>query len=455
MHSRAKFRAENRTPGPERSVLARLGKNFGWLAASTGFSAVASLIYVGLTTRTLGPRDFGSFALVMTFGELVANLAQFQSWRAVIGFGAVHREAADVARLGRLFGYAVSLDWAGSLVGGLVLLAGVPLISSLLHWNHGEQQAAEWFGAALLFTSTTAPGGMLRLFDRFDLQVYSETAAQITRFLGCLLGWILAAGIDWFLCVWALGALVQLVWQWTCVLRLGLRPTLGFRSLRLAARENRHLCPFMVQTSLGSSLGWLWMQVGTIVVGARVGPVEAGGFRLAHRFSLALMKPVEIATKALLPEFSRFVARDDHFATRGLLVRVTLVSGAFATLMLLLAGFFGRELLQLVAGTRFAFAHQFLVLLCIAAAINVAGFALEPFHSASFQAGALLRAYVVATIVYGLILVNVLTPLGAKAAAVASIGSALAVTIQLGISASRILKEQRLSKDLETKVELT
>src|SRR5690242_20719619 len=57
--------------GRDSTVLARVGRNFGWLAGSAGFSAVASLIYVALTARALGPRSFGSFALVMTYGELV------------------------------------------------------------------------------------------------------------------------------------------------------------------------------------------------------------------------------------------------------------------------------------------------------------------------------------------------------------------------------------------------
>jgi polysaccharide biosynthesis protein len=114
--SRSVFRVAEWRSSRHSIVLSRVGRNLSWLAGSTGFGAVASLLYVALTARTLGPRGFGSFALVMTYGELITGLAQFQSWKAVIGFGAAHHEAGEKARLSRLFGYAATLDW----------LSGVP-----------------------------------------------------------------------------------------------------------------------------------------------------------------------------------------------------------------------------------------------------------------------------------------------------------------------------------------
>jgi O-antigen/teichoic acid export membrane protein len=403
------------------------------------FSAIASLLYVGLAARTLGPRGFGAFALVMTYGELIANLAQFQSWKAVVGFGAAHQGDTSKARLSRLLGYTASTDWLSSVVGAFVGLSGVFLIGPLLHWSPEEAMAAAWFGTALLLTSSTTPAGVLRLSNRFDLQVYSEAVAQITRLAGCLAGWATGAGVNWFLCVWALAALLQLVVQWAAVLALGNRPSLGFRALRLAVLENRGLWPFMMRTSISSSLSLFWMQCGTLVAGVWAGPVEAGGFRLAHRFSQAMMKPVEIGTKALFPEFAQLVADKDDITMRSVLTRMTWISAGFASLVVIAAALGGREILQTVAGSRFGFASGFLLLLCISAAINVVGFALEPFQNAHFRSGTVLRAYLVGALFYGALLVLLLPVYGALAAALASIGAALAINLQLGVSTARIL----------------
>ena len=440
MPSKDESTAPDAIGGRQLNVLTRVGRNFGWLAGSTGFSAIASLVYVALTARALGPRGFGSFALVMTYGELVTNLAQFQSWKAVVGFGAAHQQANSRTRLGRLFGYTASLDLLSGIVGSAAAILGIVLIGPLLHWIASEESAAAWFGTVSLLTSGTTAGGILRLFNRFDLQVYSESLAQIVRLVGCLVGWAIGASVGWFLAVWALAALVLFVSQWAAVFARGHRISLGRRAFRLTGHENRGLWSFMLKTNVSSSLSLFWMQCGTLVVGVRAGPIEAGGFRLAHRFSLAMMKPVEIAAKALFPELARLVADGDHGAVRRVLKGVSFLSAVFASLMVVLAALFGRQVLYLVAGPAFEFAHQFLFLLCIAAAINVAGFALEPFLNGHFRPGIVLRSYGVAALLYGSVLIVLLPSVGSAAAAFASIAAAAVLMLQLGVASLGILR---------------
>lgn len=431
-------RSRDNSVSGQSSTLKRMSRNSGWLAGSAAFSAIASLVYMALAARTLGPSEFGVFALVMTFGELLTDLAQFQSWKAITSFGAAHHVARDKARLSRLFGYTVRLDVFIGVVGAAVAVLIAPLIAPLLHWSVHEAHAAGLFGAALLLTSSTSPVGILRLFDRFDLQVLSEALAQVARLIGCLVGWAVGASVDWFLCVWAIAALVQLLSQISAVLMLGQRPHLGRRSLRLVQRENSGLLPFMVKTNLSSSVSMLWMHFGTLAVGARAGAVEAGGFRLAHRLSLALMKPVEIAAKTLFPELARLIADDDLPTAMKLLVRASAVSAIFAVVLVIVAGLFGGEFLRLVAGPSFRYAHEFLFLLSIAAAIMVAGFGLEPFLNAHLRAGVVLRANIVAALIYASLLALTLQRFGANGAAFASIAATLALTVQLCVSAVRI-----------------
>ena len=413
-----------------------------------GFSALASLIYVALTARALGPAGFGSFALVMTYGELINNVAQFQSWKAVTSFGAGHQQAHHGARMSRLFGYALSIDLLSGIAGSVVAALGIPLVGALLHWTALEESAALWFGAILLLTSSTAPAGMLRLLGRFDLQAFSEAVAQVTRFVGCLAGWLFASGVVWFLATWALAATLQLATQWLAVLLLGQRPSFGPRPLRLAREENPGLWRFMLNTNVSNTLSLVWMQFGTLLVGMRAGAAEAGGFRLAYRFSIAMTKPVEMGTKALFPELARLVADDNHKTLRKVFVRVSCVAAILATIVVLAATVWGRPLLGLIAGTSFEFAHRFLVLLCIASSISVAGFAFEPVLNAHFRAGTVLRNYAIAALTYLLLVVLLLPRFGAAAAAFAAIAASFSSCGLMGLAAARLLR--RPDKPFET-----
>ena len=55
-------------------IFRRLAKNIGWLAGSRGFTGLVSVAYLAIAARALGPRGFGSFTLVLTYGQLIHGL---------------------------------------------------------------------------------------------------------------------------------------------------------------------------------------------------------------------------------------------------------------------------------------------------------------------------------------------------------------------------------------------
>ena len=421
-------------------IFARLARNLGWLAGSRGFTGVTSLAYLAIAARTLGPIGFGAFTLVLTYGQLIANFAQFQSWKGVIRYGAVHVTAGQPHRLARLFGFTATLDLAAGVLGAVVAVLAVPLAAPPLHWDAAQQQSAQLFAAVLLLTTGTTPSGMLRLFDRFDLLAYTEALSPAIRLIGSIAAWASGAGVGAFLAVWVSASAVQMIAQWIAALMLqSPRPVFGRRGLIAAVHENHRIWRFMIQTNISSSLSVFWMQLGTLAVGSVAGPVEAGGFRMAQRLAKGITNPVETATRALYPEFARLVAEDDHKKLRHVLVRVCSIAAALASLAVVATGMAGAAILGFVAGPDFAFAHEFLFLLSIAAAIDLAEFALEPFHDAHGRAGRVLRIRAVGALVYLVLLGLLLPTLGARGAALAAIGTSLVIFAQFAISSMQIL----------------
>lgn len=437
-------------PQPDhRGVFARMAKNVGWLAGSRGFVGVVSIAYLAIAARALGPRLFGEFALVLTYGQLISNLVQFQSWKGVIRFGALHLAEGNRDGLARLFGFTATLDAASTVVGCLIAIVGVPFAAPVLHWSPGVEQPAAIFGMVILLASGGTPSGMLRLFDRFDLQAYTEAVGPVVRLTGSIAAWAMGGGLLAFLIVWGAAALGQTIAQWVAAVAIhGSKLAFGRRAFVRAIEENRRLWRFMLQTNISNSLGLFWLQLGTLAVGAVSGPVEAGGFRIASRLAKGIAKPVETVTRAIYPELARLIATNDHATARKVLTRLTWVAAGFALIVILITGLAGAQLLRLLAGKGFEFAHVFLFLLSIAAAIDLAGFALEPFHSAHGRSGRILRSRAVGALAYLALLAFLLPSIGAEGAAFASIGASLIIFAQLAQSAGHILKNRKQSLDL-------
>lgn len=426
---------------PTRSTFARMLKNIGWIAGSRGFNAVISVAYLAVAARALGPEGFGAFALILTYGQLVANFVKFQSWKAVIRYGALHNAADRPDRLERLFGFTATLDFGSALVGAFIAVVGVPLVGPLLHWEQADQMTAAIFGGFLLLTTGATPTGILRLFNRFDLAAYCEAIGPIVRLIGATTAWIMGLGVTGFLVVWGLAALTQATTQWIAAVVVNRsRLAFGRRAFKKALQENERVWPFMLQTNMSNSVSMFWMQLGTLAVGAVAGAAEAGAFRLARRLSKGIVRPIQPITLAIYPELSRMVAENDHAQLRKVMFHVTAVAAALALAVIVVTGFAGREILHLVAGKRFEFAETFLFLLSVATAIDLAGFAFEPLQNAHGKSWRVLQIKLVAAAVYAVLLIILLPRTGGEGAALAAIICSATIFVLLAVSTAKLLR---------------
>jgi O-antigen/teichoic acid export membrane protein len=309
-----------------------------------------------------------------------------------------------------------------------------------MHWDAGQQHSAQLFAIALILTMGATPSGILRLSNRFDLLAYTDASAPAIRLIGSLAAWFAGAGVGTFLAVWASAAAIQMIAQWMAALRLdGARPQFGWQALIAARHENPRIWRFMVQSNISSSLSIVWMQLGTLAVGSVAGPVEAGGFRISQRLAKGITNPIETLTRVLYPEFARLIAEDDRQRLRHVLLRVWSISAALALIVVVVAGPGAGIILRFVAGPNFEFADDFLLYLVIAAAIDLAGFAIEPFLSAHGRAGRVLRIRAVGAVTYLILLAALLPTLGAKGAALAAVGASIILLAQFIGSALQTL----------------
>ena len=436
----------NRLRRARHSAFSRMAKNVTWVASSRGFNSVVSVAYLAVAARALGPASFGVFALILTYAQLIANFVQFQSWKGVIRYGALHVAAVRPDRLQRLFGFTATLDFASAIVGALIAVAGVPLIGPLLQWAPQDQTSAAAFAGVLLLTTGATPTGILRLFGRFDLAAFGEAIGPLARLVGAVAAWAAGAGVLGFLVVCAIAGVAQAVSQWIAVVFVNRsRLAFGRREFKMALEENHRLWAFMLQTNISNSVTMFWTQLGTLAVGAFAGPVEAGGFRLAQRLAKGILRPVQPVILAIYPELTRLVAEDGRREMRIVVIRVTLVAAVLALAVVLVTSFAGRQIIHIFAGRHYEFARKFLFLLSIAAAIDLVGFVFEPLQNAHGHSWNVLRSKLIGAGVYAVLVVILLPLTGGQGAAIAAIICSTVIFLQLAFFTAKLLGGQEVS----------
>jgi O-antigen/teichoic acid export membrane protein len=384
----------------EQSPLARIVANTAWLLGGRSVGGILSLVYIAIPTRTLGLKAFGHFSLIFGTSQALIALAGFETWRIVVRYGAEHVHKEDWAAFGRLSLFAGLLDVAGAVAGTVLAYIVFFQFSHLLHLNHTLIQTAFWFNVAAVWALVSAPTGIVRALDRFDVAAYVEAVVPAGRLVAAVAIWLTGPSLVRFLIAWAVIDLIEAALYWIMARRL-CPQAIRFRYLggwRQALRENPRINRFFWVTYAGATLDALLKQGPLLAVGYFTGTKAAGLFRLARQLAQSLGKLAGMLTRAVYAEISRARVASEADEFRRLANRTTLFAGAGGVVVVILALLFGSALRDLLGGDAFRGGGTLLVPLAIAASFDLAAVAFEPVLHATGHPHYSLTARVLAVI---------------------------------------------------------
>ena len=105
------------------SVFRRLWQNAAVLLSGNLVSVLFDFVSLVVTARALGPTWFGVFVLIQTYVLVVDNLVNFQSWQAVIKYGADTLDEGDPDHFKSLIKFGTILDIASAIIATVIAIA--------------------------------------------------------------------------------------------------------------------------------------------------------------------------------------------------------------------------------------------------------------------------------------------------------------------------------------------
>jgi O-antigen/teichoic acid export membrane protein len=364
----------------QQSPLARIVANTAWLLGGKGVGGVLSLFYIAILTRSLGLKAFGHFSLIFGTSQALIAVAGFETWRIVVRYGAEHVHNEDWAAFGRLSLFAGMLDVAGAVAGTVLSYIVFFKFNHLLHLNSALVQAAFWFNVAAVWALVSAPTGIVRALDRFDVATYVESVVPAGRLVAAVVILLVGPTLVRFLMARAAIDLLEAALYWIMARRLCPEAVrLSYlRGWRQALRENSRITRFFWVTYAGATLDAGLKQGPLLTVGYFVGTSSAGLFRLARQLAQSLGKLAGLLTRAVYAEINRARVASEAHEFRRLAYRTSLLAGAGGVIVVLLALLFGGTLMDLLGGDAFEGGGALLVPLAIGASFDLAAVAFEP-----------------------------------------------------------------------------
>ncbi|HUG46207.1 MAG TPA: lipopolysaccharide biosynthesis protein [Sphingomicrobium sp.] len=404
-------------------------KNSSYLGASRIVAALASIATLAFAGRSLGVLMFGLLILIHSYAQAASSLAKFQSWQVIARYGGQGLAAGRPEDFKLATGFAFGLDILSGIFGMLLAMALLPLIGT---WS-GIPDHYIWLSILYCTVIPTmqamTPSGVLRTLDRFDLVSWGGIAYPIARAILAGIAWAADAPFEAYLAIWWLTDLGGDLFLWWLARRElkrrgmadALRPTLRPQALGGAWK-------FAIRVNVTSSLTAAWGPVARLLVGGLLGPASAAFYRIAATLADGAQKPVNLLAQAFYPEVVQLDPRTKR--PWKLMVRGAALAGMFGIAAALIIALAGKPLIDLIFGAEFAPAYPVLVVLILAPMLALVAFPFEPMLYALGRSAAPLKARLVGTIVYFVIIAPMSWRFGVSGAAAAFvIGTAIYVTL--------------------------
>ncbi|MCR9178845.1 MAG: MATE family efflux transporter [Erythrobacteraceae bacterium] len=357
--------------------MSRIVKNLGLLLSGKLAAGAISLVYIALSTRILGLTDYGVLNLVYGYATFMGALIAFSGFHPVVTFGTEALQSGDLQRLGRLLTFMTLLELglAAVAIGLTALLA--PQVGAALQWSAAAIELAPFYSLAILATVRATPWGLLQILNRFDLIAGDHAVMPIVRLAGTTIIWFTGGGLEEFLVVWALAAVLEGITMWALAWYVCRRPGIKFAPASLVEltqvwRENPFLLRFLTITNIDQTLREFAPKAVPLIIGWVAGPAATGLYSVAMRIGAVLTQLPQLLGQAAYSVIQQQISAGHLDKARRAVSKAAFVVTTVALAVALLISLWSSNVLTLVAGSEFAIGSKLLVFVLAARAVAAA-----------------------------------------------------------------------------------
>lgn len=363
------------------ALFRRLIKNSSQLLGGSLAQSIMGFGAVILAARGLGPEKYGVLVLVQTYALIVDNLVNFQSWQALIKYGADALESEDGQNFRRLIKFGVLLDVGSAILGMLIIVGGA---STLWAWEYWSSELALMLGVysgVVLFNLRGTPTAILRLFDQFAAFAVQKAMTGLFRLVGVIVAFAIDATVWGYLFAWVLGDVAGYV----LLLILGWRElaSQGYNGIFQVSLDGltdlfSELWYYVWATNMSGSVKMIVRRLDNVVVAAVLGTAAVGLYEVAKKFSKIANRLSNPFYQAVYPELSKLWSRKKREAFVRLVLQTIGIAGLGALLIWGGVVMFGRSILMYTVGVDYVEVYPVMIWYVFAVGIEVTSFSLAP-----------------------------------------------------------------------------
>ena len=317
------------------------------------FVSIAGLVTMAMLTRHLGVVLFGVLAVIRTLATAVSDYANFNTWQAVIKYGAeaiAQDRKDDVKRVIKL---SFVLDAITAAIATVVVAVLAFALRTTFGWDSTEAALCVLYAAVVLTRIAGMPDGVFRICDAYRAQAITASVSAVVltaavavavltdaSFAGCVLALVIGEVFGNLLPVFVASSVAKQHGHggWWRV------PLAGSATAFPGIRR------FLIATNGQVTLKKTQNDVDTFVIGAMLGKAPSGLFRVVKQLGTIPGRVFMPFEQVLFTELARAAAEHKYATFRRLLLRLSLLAGAGSLIIWAIAAVAAEPAIRIVAG---------------------------------------------------------------------------------------------------------
>jgi O-antigen/teichoic acid export membrane protein len=420
-----------------------LGRDSVLLGIGKAATTLGMMAQVALITHTLGLREYGVFALAVSFVALVDRFLDVDVGRAAITFAARYVRR-DVRTTAGIYQFSYLVDLVLGVAGFLVVVAAAPFAGPALVGDRGFTLFVLYALTLLVSTVDGSSVSLLQLLDRYSLITWLTILRESAR--------VAAVGIAVLFYDSLVAVVALLVVQDAVTAVAGLllasrafekhANTKLFAPALSAARPlRRPMFGMIFQTNLIGYGRLAQSQLPALLLGILHGPLEVGIFKIGIAGATAIGQLSTPAWNAVMPRLARLWADRRLQAISHLLRQGSSIAFVVLSAAGLIAVVFRTPLLELFGGEDATAAGGVFVLGVAAQIVNGTVFWNDALLYAVGRAAAVTKVVLPSVAVLLLLTLILGHAWGAEGAATALFVSTVMTSAGLTLAAVRVLRQ--------------
>ena len=354
-----------------------LFKNVGLLLSGDGTARVLGLGSLVLTTRALGAEGFGLLVLANTYARVLDRLFNFQSWQAIIKYGA---EALDSKRYEDFKGIiklGTLLDASSAVFGSLIAVSAAYWTAKWFGWSQETAHMAALYSLVILFNLSGTPTGVIRLFERFGLLATQRVIVAVLKLFAIGAAYFSDASLWAYVLIWMICDIVGHVILLVMGYVLLYRKEIG-KWWKSPISNWRSFSSFVFWTNLSSTFDIPVKQLDVFIVSAVVSLEGVGIYKVFKSIADILTKPVDPVYQAIYPQFATLVTKGEDARAARMAAKVGLIILVVSIPTVILMSLSSQWWLSVIFGDTFASQWLVMNLYLTFKALSISAVAVHP-----------------------------------------------------------------------------